>query len=91
MLAYFAAINDHNVQTAWALGGDNLYASPAALEAAYAGVSHLDVTIVGVHEDIVLAHIRGTSLTGAVLVLARGFTVKNGAIVASQPVPGAAS
>ncbi len=91
VLAYFAAINDHNVQTAWALGGDNLFASPAALEAAYAGVSHLDVTIVGVHEDIVLAHIRGTSLTGAVLVLARGFTVKNGAIVASQPVPGAAS
>jgi len=91
VLAYFAAINSHSPETAWALGGDNLYASLAALEAAYAGVGHLDVTIIGVRGHIVLAHIRATSLTGAVVVLARGFTVENGAIVASTAVPGGAS
>ncbi|HXZ65251.1 MAG TPA: serine/threonine-protein kinase [Streptosporangiaceae bacterium] len=86
--AYFAAINSRSLEAAWVLGGDNLYASPAALEAAYADVSHLDVAIVGVRGDNVLARISGTSLSGTLLLLERGFTVRDGAIVASTPVPG---
>ena len=87
VVAYFAAINKRSLDTAWSLGGDNLFPSTAALIAAYADVSHLDVTILGVRGHIVHARIIATSLTGAVLTQDRGFMVENGAIVASEPAP----
>ena len=87
VVAYFAAINKRSLDTAWSLGGDNLFPSTAALIAAYADVSHLDVTILGVRGHIVHARIIATSLTGGVLTQDRGFMVENGAIVASEPAP----
>jgi Protein kinase domain len=87
VLDYFAAINAGHLKIAWQLGGDNLYPSTSAVIAAYAGVSHLDVTILGVRGDFVLARIRTIYRTGVVLVGRQEFTVTDGVIVASQPAP----
>ncbi len=84
VLAYFAAINVRQLEPAWTLGGDNLYPSQGALIAAYADVSHVNVTIRAVKGDMVLALIRTTETTGAVLDDLQGFIVENGAIVASK-------
>jgi Protein kinase domain len=87
VLEYFTAINTGHLKKAWQLGGDNLYSSTSAGMAAYAGVTHLDVTILGVQGDLVLARIRTTYNTGVSLVQRREFTVSNGVIVASEPFP----
>jgi eukaryotic-like serine/threonine-protein kinase len=85
VLDYFAAINTGHLKIAWQLGGDNLYPSTSAGIAAYAGVSHLDVSIRGVRGDVVLVRIRTIYKTGVQLVNWQEFTVTDGVIVASQP------
>jgi hypothetical protein len=87
VVEYFNAINHQNWQLAWSLGGDNLYPSIADLEASYAGVSHVAVTIVTVRGDRVLTHLTATPLTGAVITQTRGFIVQYGAIAASKLPP----
>jgi eukaryotic-like serine/threonine-protein kinase len=87
VVAYFTAINLRQLGPAWTLGGDNLYPSQGALIAAYADVSYVRVTIRGVRGDIVLALLRTTETSGAVLEQPQGFIVENGAIVASQSFP----
>jgi eukaryotic-like serine/threonine-protein kinase len=82
VLAYFAAINAHNLPAAWALGGDNLYPTQGALVNAYQDISHVSVNVLGVRSQTVLVRIRGTSSTGAALpTLTQEFTVEDGAIV----------
>ncbi len=87
VLGYFNAINYRRLQIAWALGGDNLYPSTNVLIASYADMSHLDVTILTVSGDVVIARIRTIDVSGAVLVQTQEFLVRNGAIVASRPAP----
>jgi hypothetical protein len=89
--AFFAAINNHQFSVAWADGGNNLYASTQALEAAWAHVSHVTATVLGVRGHIVLAGIRATSATGTEISLRQAFTVRNGVIVARQDVPATAA
>jgi serine/threonine protein kinase len=85
--AYFNAINNRSLSTAWSLGGDNLFPSTDALIASYADVSHEAVTILGVRGDMVLARLQTTNLTGVVVTQREIFTVENGAIVSSGPAP----
>lgn len=86
VLAYFTAINTGHLKTAWELGGDNLYPSTSAGIAAYADVSHLDVTILSVSGAIVVARIRTTYNTRTVSVHRQEFLVRNGVILESRPV-----
>jgi hypothetical protein len=86
VLAYFAAINARRLEAAWQLGGEHLYSTPNALITAYANISHVAVTVLGVRGDNVLVRIRGTSSTGALPVLTQVFTVENGAIVSGPSV-----
>jgi Protein kinase domain len=83
VLDYFAAINAGRLKIAWQLGGDNIYPSTTAGIDAYAGVSHLYVSIRRVRGDVVLVRIRTVYNTGVVLVHWQEFTVTDGVIVAT--------
>jgi hypothetical protein len=88
---FFAAISDRRWDLAWALGGDHLYASTDALEAAWAHVSQVHASILGVRGHTVLARITATNLDGTGMVLTQAFVVNDGAIVSREnPPPGAA-
>jgi len=88
VLNYFAAINSGDLKTAWELGGDNIYPSTSAGLKAYAGVSHLYVTILGVQGNFVLARIRTIYHTRPPRVQRELFTVEGGVIEASAQFTG---
>jgi eukaryotic-like serine/threonine-protein kinase len=85
VLNYFAAIDQGNWATAWALGGNNLYPNRAAFVAGYAGVTGQNVTVVSASGDTVVARVHSTNSWGSPAVDTQQFVVQHGVIVARGP------
>jgi hypothetical protein len=82
VLDYFAAINNGNWNTAWALGGKNLYSSESAMEAAFSYISSVTATIVSVSGDSVVASVKKVTPAAAVPSVTREtFVVVDGVII----------
>lgn len=77
---YFAAIDAHDYNRAWVLGGDHLSSSYAQFAAGFANTAQDAVTIVGVSGDTVAIDLTATNTDGSQQVFAGTYTVSGQAI-----------
>ncbi|WP_405364571.1 hypothetical protein [Kitasatospora sp. NBC_00039] len=78
---FYAAINAHDYQAAWALGGSNLGTSYATFVAGYAGTATDIIGVDAVHGDTVDVHLHAVRTDGSSSDYAGSYTVRNGVIV----------
>jgi len=92
VLNYITAINDHDWSAAWALGGDNLYPTMAAMQVTYANVISVTATIKSVTGDSVVASVQRVMRSGpsAIVTQNETFQIVNGVITSETPPVSAA-
>jgi hypothetical protein len=78
--AFIAAINAHDWQKVWQLGGKNLGESQASLVAGFRDTSYDKITSIASHRDMVKVHLRAYETTGAVQTFALSYTIRAGII-----------
>lgn len=84
VLEYYDAVNAHNYQKAWALGGDNLTSSYATYVQGYSGTASVAVSILSTHGNTVEVEIVATQDSGAKATYQGTYTVSNGVIVSAD-------
>ncbi|MEZ0064772.1 hypothetical protein ABIA32_000760 [Streptacidiphilus sp. MAP12-20] len=82
--AYYSAINRHDYQAAWNLGGDNLGQSYATFSSGFANTVKDTLTITGNTGDTVDVAIDAQHSDGTVLHFLGSYTVQNGVITQAQ-------
>jgi hypothetical protein len=80
VLAYFAAIDQRDFETAWGLGGDNLGESYAGFVNQFSNTEQDTVTVTSVDGDAVSADLVAQNDNGTTQDFAGTYTVTNGAI-----------
>jgi len=78
--AYIAAINAHDYQKAWDLGGSNTGSSYTSFEQGFNGTSHDNLTIISVSGNVVTAQLAALQSDGTVKDYEGTYTVSNGVI-----------
>jgi len=78
--AYFKAINAHDYEKAWALGGKNTAPSYASFASGFNGTAKDRVTVVSVVGDVVRIRLAATQTDGLVRRYRGTYTVANGII-----------
>jgi hypothetical protein len=84
VLEYYDAINAHDYQTAWALGGDNLSSNYAAYVQGYAGTTSVTVSILSTQGSTVSVSIVAMENNGAQVTYQGTYTVQNGVITGAN-------
>jgi Protein kinase domain len=79
--AYYAAVNNHDWQEAWNLGGQNLASSYQALVAGYADTEEDVIRAIRVAGDHVVVRLRAYEISGALQIYLLNYIVKDGVIV----------
>jgi hypothetical protein len=79
--AFYDAVNNHDYQTAWQLGGQNLGHSYADFSNGFTGTIHDDVTITGVNGNIVSVLLVAQQTDGKLHNYAGSYTVQDGQIL----------
>ena len=82
--AYFAAINAHDWQSVWQLGGKNLGQTYDSMVAGFRDTRRDVLTSLTAHGNSVSARIRAYETTGAVQTYALSYTVAGGVITSGQ-------
>ena len=82
--AYFNAINDHDYQKAWDLGGKNTTSSYASFVSGFSTTATVSVEILDISGDpgagVVTARVTALQTDGTTKVFQGTYTVKNGVI-----------
>ncbi len=78
--AYVAAINAHDYQKAWDLGGRNTGSSYTSFVQGFNGTAHDNLTITSVSGDVVTAQLAALQSDGTVKDFEGTYTVNNGVI-----------
>ena len=81
---YFAAINAHDYQTAWALGGVNLSSSYATFVQGFSTTANDKLTSISAQGNIVYVAFIATQTSGDQPSYGGNYTVSNGVIVAAD-------
>ena len=82
--AYFAAINAHDYQLGWDLGGQNFGGTFASYVAGFSQVAQVDVTVTAVHGTVVSVTLTSVLDDGTRDMYAGTYTVTNGTITSSH-------
>jgi hypothetical protein len=82
--AFIAAINEHDWQKVWHLGGKNLGETYGAMVAGFRETNHDVLNRITSHGDTVNARITAYETTGAVQTYALSYTVRGGLITAGR-------
>jgi hypothetical protein len=82
--SYFSAINDHDYQRAWALGGKNTGQSYASFVQGFDETADDNVTILSVTGGVVTVRLDATQTNGTVKHFHGTYTVSNGVITVSR-------
>jgi hypothetical protein len=82
--AYFAALNAHDYQQAWALGGENLGQSYAQFVAGYADTVEDNVTILSTSGDSVAVNLIATQDDGTTQQFTGTYTVSGSTITGAS-------
>jgi bifunctional ADP-heptose synthase (sugar kinase/adenylyltransferase) len=81
---FYAAINDHNYASAWALGGDNLGGTYAAFVQGYSNTAYDTITSISGAGDTVYMNLVATDDSGAQTSYSVTYTVSGGVIVSGS-------
>jgi serine/threonine protein kinase len=84
VLAYIAAINQHNYPRAWDLGGKNTGQSYSSFASGFDGTASDQLTIVSVSGDVVTVQLAATQTNGGVDDYQGTYTVVDGVITQSD-------
>ncbi|MBO0692706.1 MAG: DUF4232 domain-containing protein [Acidimicrobiaceae bacterium] len=84
VLEYYDAVNAHDYQKAWALGGDHLSSNYATYVQGYAGTASVTVSILSTQGNTVQVQIVATEDSGAKATYQGTYTVSNGVIVSAN-------
>lgn len=88
MTAYFAAINAHDYQRAWDLGGKNVQSgSFSSFEQGFSTTASDTVTIVSTTGDTVSMQLDAAQTDGTHQLYAGTYTVQNGVITSASVHP----
>jgi hypothetical protein len=82
--SYFNAINDHNYQQAWALGGKNTGLSYASFVQGFDETASDNLTVVSVSGNVVTVLLDATQTNGTVKHFHGTYTVTDGVITVSN-------
>jgi hypothetical protein len=84
VLEYYDAINAHDYQTAWALGGRNLSSNYAAYVQGYAGTASVTVSILSTQGNTVSVSLVAMENNGSEATYQGTYTVQNGVITGAN-------
>ena len=82
--AYFAAINAHNWNKVWDLGGNNFSKTRSQMIAGYRMTAHDDVTDIVTHGDEVSFRLVAHQTDGSVKIYHESFVVRDGVVKAAH-------